>query len=98
LSSVKNAVESGERDEVGALKWGQWVERPFIISHKDQEYLRLYPASLNNMRTTTEFFIDERPATADEVKPYVLASEFRERDEDLKCFTIKVANLVHIGE
>lgn len=45
LSSVKEGIANEERSEVQALQWGTWSEFPFIIEHKGNDYLRLYPAS-----------------------------------------------------
>ncbi len=45
LSAVKEGIQSEQREEVQPLQWGTWQEFPFIIEHKETEYLRLYPAS-----------------------------------------------------
>lgn len=45
LSSVKEGIAKEERQEVQPLQWGQWKEFPFVIEHKGNDYLRLYPAS-----------------------------------------------------
>ncbi len=43
LPSVADAIAKGEREEVKSLPWGEWVAFPWIIRHKDVEYIRLYP-------------------------------------------------------
>lgn len=45
LSSVKEGIANEERGQVQALQWGTWSDFPFIIEHKGNDYLRLYPAS-----------------------------------------------------
>ncbi len=45
LSSVKEGILRDERMDVQPLSWGKWTEFPFIIEHKENDYLRLYPAS-----------------------------------------------------
>lgn len=97
LASVRDGIESGERSEVGALKWGEWTTFPFIISHKGVDYVRLYPSVFANLPMTTEFFIDGVAATPEQVRPMCLASEFRERDEEVLCFTLRAESLVSIG-
>jgi hypothetical protein len=97
LRTVKEGVESGERNEVQGLKWGAWSEFPFIIAHKGVDYVRLYPAVFANLKPTVEYSIDGKPATRAEIEPYCLASEFRERDEETPCFTLKADSIVSIG-
>jgi hypothetical protein len=99
LASVKEGIEAGERNEVQPLPWGVWVEFPFIIAHKGNEYLRLYPATFGNLRDEmrVEYVMDGVVSTKEQVAPYCLASEFRERDEPAKCFTIKMDSLLSIG-
>jgi hypothetical protein len=41
LAVIKDAVEAGEREEVGSLPWGEWAAFPYIIKHKGAEYVRL---------------------------------------------------------
>lgn len=99
LASVKEGIESGERNEVQPLPWGEWVEFPFIIAHKGNEYLRLYPSVFDNLtkKIAVEYVMDGVVSTAEQVKPYCLASEFRVKDEPAKCFTINVDNILDIG-
>lgn len=98
LSSVKDAVASGEREESKGLPWGAWSAWPFIIAHKGREYLRLYPAVFDNLRPKVEWTIDGRPATWSEVEPLVLASEKpKETDEKPECFTVGADSIVAVG-
>jgi hypothetical protein len=99
LAVVKEAVASGERDEVEGLKWGEWIQYPFVIGHKGQEYVRLYPASFDNLKPIVAWTIDNRPASYEEVEPYLLASEKRKDDEDKPlCFTLKADSVISIAE
>jgi hypothetical protein len=97
LKPVKDGIEAGEREEVQGLKWGEWSEFPFIIAHKGVDYVRLYPAVFANLKPTVEYFIDGKLATQQEIEPYCLASEFRERDEQALCFTLRADSIVAIG-
>jgi len=45
LCSVKDAIEAGERSEVGPLPWGVWEVVPYTITHKGNRYFRLTPLS-----------------------------------------------------
>lgn len=103
LSKVKEGIETGERGEVQPLKFGFWVQFPFIIRHTPKgsespvDYVRLYPATFANLKTpAVEYFIDGKPATAEDVRPLCLASEFREREDELLCFTLKAESVLSI--
>lgn len=99
LASVREGIEAGEREEVQPLKWGTWSQFPFIITHKGNDYVRLYPAVFENLKTPeVAYFIDGKEATAEECKALCLASEFREREDELTCFTINTANIQGIED
>lgn len=44
VHAVKDSdgIPTGERHETGALPWGEWNVYPFVVSHKGQDYARLY--------------------------------------------------------
>ncbi len=100
--NVREGIESGERGEVQALPWGEWLEFSLVIGHTKKgtsdyaEYIRLYPLSEAQMdafpafKPKTLYFIDGAPATADECKKLCLASEFRTDDKPIECFTLNV--------
>lgn len=100
LTSVREGIESGEREEVQPLKWGTWAQFPFIITHKGNDYVRLYPAVFENLKTQTrvEFFVDGLPASRESAQALCLASEFRDREDELTCFTLKAENILEIGD
>jgi hypothetical protein len=91
LSSVKEAIEAGEREEVGSLPWGEWMVYPYIITHKANEYIRL---------TLTEGCPIASRYEVDGVE--VDASTFyamlpKQSGERPAVLTVKVANLVRLG-
>ena len=100
--NVREGIESGERGEVQALPWGEWIDFPRVIGHTKKgtsdyaEYIRLYPlseaqiAAFPAFKPETLYFIDGVPATADECKKLCLASEFRTDDKPIECFTLNV--------
>ncbi len=96
LASVKAEVAvTGE--PTGPLPWGTWAQFPYIITHKDTEYVRLYPPTFANLTPTVEYFVNGLPANRETVEPLCLASEFRERDEPVKCFTVKADSIISLG-
>jgi hypothetical protein len=98
LSSVKEGIANGERGEVQGLPWGEWVKFPVHISHKGNDYARLYPASFTNLVPKVKYFINGHEVSKAEAQALCLASEFPSRDEKPECFTVKAENLISIGE
>ena len=99
LASVKAGVASGERGEPEGLPWGEWAQFPFIIAHKGKDYVRLYPATFANLTTPiVEWSIDGKPATYEQVEPYLLAKEKRKPDDDKPlCFTLKAEDIIALA-
>lgn len=99
LAEVKAGIAAGERGEVQPLPWGEWIRFPFIIGHKGQEYVRLYPASFDNLRPEVEWSINGRPSTYEKVEQYLLSSEKRkDEDEQPLCFTVKAESVIDIAD
>ena len=97
LASVKSGVANGERGEVESLPWGEWSMFPYIISHKGNEYVRLYPPVFGNLRPITQWFANGSPIEFSAVRPYLLASEMP-KDEGPQCFTLKAESIIAIKD
>ena len=103
LSAVKQGIEDGDRGPVEELPWGQWKTFPYIIEHKDVEYIRLYPSEGNNHRCISTFFVNGEEVDKEDFAKYLTPSESKklleptEADKPL-CFTIKADNLLGIPE
>jgi hypothetical protein len=109
LSSVKDAIASGERGPVEELPWGQWYFDklqnkswfPYVIEHKDELYLRLYPSQGNNHKASSVFYVNGEQVDKAEFAKYLTPSESKklldpsEEDKPL-CFTIKLKNLLDL--
>ncbi len=111
LSSVKQGIADGTRDEVGELPWGQWYTDkltgkswfPHVIEHKDELYLRLYPSNGFNHTPKSIFFVEGKEVDKDTFASYLTPSEAKKllnpSDEDRPlCFTIKSKNILDIPE
>lgn len=99
LGTVQKGIESGARGEVQPLPWGEWMQFPFIIEHKGVEYVRLYPASFDNLIPQVEWSINGRPSTYDKIEQYLVSSEKRKDDEDKPlCFTVKADSVISIED
>lgn len=103
LATVKQGMESGERGQVQPLPaWQEWQEWPFILRNKTNgtEYVRLYPATFENLRkeTKVEWKMDGVVCTYDEVKPYLLAEDRQDAgDRQPSTFAVKSADVLEIA-
>lgn len=110
LSSVKQGIEDGSRGAVDPLPWGEWkIDKdgnslfPYIIEHKGEDYIRLYPSDGNNHRCISTYYVDGELVSKDEFAKYLTPSEARKllepSEEDRPaCFTIKSNNILGIPE
>lgn len=101
LTDVREGIESGKREPVEGLPWGQWREgyANYIIDHNDTEYVRLYPASFDNLKPSVEWTLNGVPSTYEECEPYLLTSEKpRHNDKESPCFNVKAISVISIGE
>jgi len=111
LSAVKEGIANGERGEVQELPWGEWyVDRltkkswfPYVIEHKDQLYIRLYPSTAGNHIPKSTFYVNGELVDKEEFAKYLTPSEAKklldptEEDRPL-CFTIKADNILDIPQ
>lgn len=93
LSSVQIGIEEGTRGEVQELPWGKWKSFPYIIEHKDTEYVRLYPT---DTKSNTIYFVNGEPVDKDTFKSYLTPSEANKMSsgERPECFTVKRENIL----
>jgi hypothetical protein len=96
LSAVEAMRASGELPaEPQPLPWGEWESFPWVITHKDKKYLRLYPTP--NANTVSHYFIDGEERSYSDVEQYLLASEKRtDSDGTPLCITIPFDNIIEI--
>ena len=98
IGAVIEARADGDLPAVNAgLPWGEWANYPYHISHKGQDYARMYAASGIEFKPHATYLLDGIEVTREVVEPLVLASEFRKEDDAPVCFTIKCDNLIAIG-
>ncbi len=109
LSAVKNAIEAGERSEVGELPWGSWKvidgvsQYPYIIEHKGIDYIRLTPSQAGNHIPKSTYYVNGEIVDKAKFAEYLTSSEAKKllnpTDEDRPlCFTIKAENILDIPE
>jgi hypothetical protein len=99
LGIVQEKRENGELpSENAGLPWGEWVEYPLHIRHKDVDYARFYPASGIGFTPQVSYFLDGAQVSMEPINHHCLASEFPKRDEEPLCFTVKAHNVAMIRE
>lgn len=109
LGMVVEAIRNGERGEVGELPWGEWQQFPYIIQHKGEQYVRLYPPYRRNEDGTLEpcwrlaqlavqYFVDGNEVDRDTFKGFLTPSDARAMEDSPPCITVKLAHMIHLGE
>ena len=92
LSSVKEAIEKGERGEVQPLAWGTWEKFPFVIAHKGERFLRL--TTVNGVKSKSTFKVNGKEVSRDEFESFLVPSARSSAKTPTEVFNIKEANLV----
>jgi len=64
--------------ETGDLPWGEWKVYPWVITHKGQDYARLYLADTFKVEQT--FTINGQPATKEEAQAVTLPSAWTKKE------------------
>lgn len=94
LSSVKEGIANGERDEVGELPWGSWLVYPFAIVHNGKEYVRFTLGA--NTRPTCEYEVNGVAASRADFIQHLPPSK-RESKEPSEVITVSLDNITRIG-
>jgi hypothetical protein len=106
LSSVKEAIENGERDEVGSLPFGEWEIYPFTILHTPKgetnkvRYVRLYPTKNASQRIKVLYLVNGTEVTKEQYLNYLTPSEKEKalQGNPRECFNVKHKNILALGE
>lgn len=94
LKAVKECIASGDRGDVESLPWGEWALFPWIIIHKETEYVRLYP--VDGQRNEVHYFIDGTEVDKTAFQACLTPSQCAEKDAPT-CITKKLAEIRFIG-
>jgi len=76
--------------EVGSLPWGQWAVFPYIVTHKGQDYARLYVVD-DSVRTT--YFVDGHEVSRETFGEYLTPAARKARRPNGGTITVKCENL-----
>lgn len=85
---------NGDR-ETGDLPWGEWAEFPYVITHKGNDYARIYTID-GTVRTT--YLVDGDVVKRDVFNSYLTPSAARCPRPHGGVLTIKMENLRMIGD
>ena len=84
-----NLASEKEREEIGALPWGDWENFPHTITHKGERYVRLYPSG----NVKTKYFVNGKETTKEHFQSFQRPSDIS-NGELKKCFNVKESNLI----
>lgn len=96
---VKEARADGTAPKVNAgLPWGQWEIFPYVISHKGEQYVRLYPVRNEDgtpRSCKTIYRLNGQRVNKAMVEAICPASEFS-KGTPTECYTLNAKNLQQV--
>jgi hypothetical protein len=98
LTSVKKAIESGEREEIQPLRWGKWKKYPYVIEHKDKEYIRLYPSTNSDSGIEVKYKVNGKEVPRSAFNAYLKPSDLNKQGAIPECYYIALDNILEIKE
>ena len=102
MKRIREAIEAGERGEVGPL-WhgkGQWLVYPYIATHVDKggEYVWLAPAVGSNQRPSVVYRVNGNEVTKENFETYLTDSDKAKSKEELDGFHVRMENILDLEE
>lgn len=96
IARKKLLEASGEElpENGNKLPWGEWVDFPYTISHKDETYVRL--TRVSDTHSKAIYLRNGVEITKDEAKEACLASEFPKTPSETEIFNIKVSSILKV--
>jgi len=103
LKEIKEAIAAGERGEIQPRKWGVYTKYPFLLEHKGEEYIALYPASGGFIqRPKTTYFVNGQETDRASYNAHLTDSEQAKKEQQaagelaIHPLDLKVSNLLDI--
>ena len=95
LKQTNEKRDNGELPQENAgLPWGEWDIYPYLIKHKNAEYIRMYA---NKAQIKNKFFLNGAEVKKADIEQYLLASEKSKPTEDsVLTLSIKADNVIEI--
>lgn len=82
--AVNNGVQTGD------LPWGEWSDYPYVVTHKGQDYARLYTVD-GTVRTI--YLVDGNVVSRDAFNVYLTPSQANAERPKGGTITVKMDNL-----
>lgn len=101
LKEVKEAIASGERGEVQSLPWGEWKQFPHIITHKGNDYIRIYPAVGVGQVPSTTYLVNEEEVNKETYLTYLTESDRKKKTDSSEApltMSLNVYNILDLIE
>ena len=97
LSSVKEGIANQERGPVQELPWGEWLQFPYLIKHKDTTYVRLYPTA--NCKLHATYLVNGIEVNKETFMKHLTPSEQAKmlKGEQPECITVKANSLIALA-
>jgi hypothetical protein len=80
--------------ENAGLPWGTFEIYPYLITHKGENYLRLYNGTCPITKTEVHWFKNGAEVTKESIEGLLLASEKGDKTGD--CFTVKTNDILRL--
>jgi hypothetical protein len=101
LKEVKEAIAAGERGEVQSLPWGEWKQYPHIITHKGNDYIRIYPAVGSGQVPSTTYLVNGEEVDKDTYLTYLTESDRKKKTDPSEApltMSLNVYNILDLIE
>lgn len=76
--------------ETGPLPWGEWSQYPYVITHKGQDYARIYTVEGS---VKTQYFVDGIDVSREEFLRYLTPSQRGAARPHGGTCTVKMSNV-----
>ena len=101
LQEVKDAIAAGERGEVQSLPWGEWKQFPHIVTHRGNDYIRIFPAVGAGQIPSTTYLVNGEEVDKETYLAYLTESDRKKKtnpDESPLTMTLNVTNILDLIE
>ena len=93
-------IQSRQKDGLSTeekLPWGEWdIDCPYLISHKDNYYLRCTVSRSPNHHRKVRYLVDGVEVTKEEAMLYTRPSEWNKKEEYV--YNPKIDNILSLGK
>lgn len=92
MASVKAKIKDLSTSK---LPWGKWQIKNYLIEHKGDYYVRMYPSSFKHKTSKTYYLLNGVKVEKQKLISMGLIKDEPPKQKD--CFVIKLENLIGLG-